>query len=69
MQVNEKIKILLTATNNNMTSLAIKLNKSPQAIQKKIKNNHFTINDLQEIATALDCEFEYKFKVGDLEIW
>lgn len=62
MDMTEYIRILLVKRGNmTETELAKRIGTSPQNIHNKFKRNNFTMKDLQEIATALDCDLDVRF--------
>ncbi len=65
MAMTEKIKILLIKRNLSAVQLAGRLNTTPSNIYNKFKRDNFTENDLEEIADALDCDFNASFKMRD----
>ena len=66
MSMTEKIRIILVKRGNmREAELARRLKTSPQNFNKKMKRDNFSEEDLIEIAEALDCTFEAKFKMND----
>ena len=63
MKVSEKIKELCFRSNISIAELARRLNVSPQALHGKIRRESFTIEELETIASAVGCEFEYHFNL------
>ena len=65
MSVTEKIKILLIKKKLTAKELAGKLGCTSQNISGKMKRDNFSMNELQEIAQALDCSLEINFVMND----
>ena len=67
MNISEEIKILCVKRNITCAELARKLGKFPQALNKKMQDNSFSISDLENIAAILDFELNVSFvdKKGD----
>lgn len=61
MTISEKIKILCVRCNVSKAELARRLGKSPQSFNAKMKRESFTIDDINEIADAVDVEFKRNF--------
>lgn len=61
MNVEEQIKILCVKLDISVSELGRKLNKSPQAFTQKIKRNSLTVDELKEIAAAVNCEYKGVF--------
>ena len=62
MSMKEKIKILLIKSGDIAEAeLARRLGITPQTFNKKMKRDNFSENDLKEIASVLDCEYESYF--------
>ncbi len=61
MTISEQIKVLCVRCNVSEAELARRLGKSPQSFNSKMKRESFTIDDLEEIADALEVEFTRKF--------
>ena len=66
MALSEKIRILLVKRGNmSEAELARRLGLSPQNFNNKMKRDNFTEQDLQGIASALDCSLSVLFKMND----
>lgn len=57
MPVSEQIKILCVKLNISISELGRRCNKSPQAFSQKLKRESFTVDELKEIAKAVDCKY------------
>ena len=68
MTVSEQIRILCVRCGNiSIAELARRLGKSSQSFGQKMKRETFTVDDLKEIASALDCRYEGSFILPDGE--
>ena len=56
--MGEKIRILLRRKNVTIVELSTRLDTTNQNLANKFKRDNFSIKELDEIAKALDCEFE-----------
>lgn len=65
MTVSEKIRLLLRRRGLTITALAGEIGLSRQRITYKLKENNFTVADLEKIAAALGCTFEGCFIMND----
>lgn len=65
MTVSEKIRLLLRRRGLTITALAENIGLSRQRITYKLKENNFTVTDLEKIAAALGCTFEGCFIMND----
>lgn len=67
LTMGEKIRILLKRKNVTILELSKRLETTNQNMANKFKRDNFSMNELEEIAKALDCEFEGFFvdKNGD----
>lgn len=63
--VGEKIKVLLNRKNLTIKDLADKLGTSRQNLSGKFSRDNFSEKDIKEIAEALNCDYEIKFKTKD----
>ena len=62
MDMTERIRIMLVKRGNMSESeLARKIGTSPQNLHNKFKRNNFSIRELEEIASALDCDLRIEF--------
>ena len=61
--MTEQIRIILVKRGNmSEAELARRIGTSPQNMHNKFVRNNFTIKDLEQIATALDCELQINFR-------
>ena len=67
LTMGEKIRILLKRNNVTIIELSKRLGTTNQNMANKLKRDNFSIQELEAIAEALDCEFEGFFvdKDGD----
>ena len=65
MTISEKIRLLLRRRKITITALAGKMQISRQYLTIKQKNNDFTVSELQNIASVLDCSFNSVFTMND----
>lgn len=66
MLMAEKIRIVLVKRGNmSEADLARLLQTSPQNINKKMRRDNFSEEDLIKIADALNCTYEPRFKLND----
>ncbi|HAE60789.1 MAG TPA: transcriptional regulator [Eubacteriaceae bacterium] len=67
LTMGEKIRILLKRKNVTIIELSKRLKTTNQNMANKFKRDNFSVNELEAIAKALDCEFEGFFvdKNGD----
>ena len=67
LTMGEKIRILLKRKNITIIELGRRLGTSNQNLANKFKRDNFSTKELEEIANALDCDFEGCFieKNGD----
>lgn len=63
--VGEKVKVLLNRKNLTIKDLADKLGTSRQNLSGKFSRDNFSEKDIKEIAEALNCDYEIKFKIKD----
>ena len=62
MNISDTIRILLIKCGNIPESeLAKRLGQSPQNFHRKLKRQHFTFADLQEVAAALNLKIKLSF--------
>mgnify|MGYP003468347918 FL=1 len=61
MDVTKKIKHLLLEKDVTATALAEKIGMTQSNISYKMTKNSYSIDDLKNIAAALDCELEINF--------
>ena len=67
MTISEQIKVLCVRSNISVAELARRLNKSPQSLNAKLKRESFTVEDLEEIANAVDARFIRAFELSSGE--
>lgn len=60
--VARQIKSLLAFKDSNAAQLAEKLNCTQANISQKFRRDNFSEKEMQEIANALNCDIEIKFK-------
>lgn len=61
MTIAEQIRVLCARLNISVAELARKTGQSPQNLNSKMKRGSFTIEELDQIAAALDVRFERSF--------
>jgi transcriptional regulator with XRE-family HTH domain len=61
LTMGEKIRILLKRNNVTIVELSKRLKTTNQNMANKFKRDNFSVNELEAIAKALDCEFEGYF--------
>jgi transcriptional regulator with XRE-family HTH domain len=59
--ISEQIKILCVLCNISVAELARRVGTSPQNFSSKMKRESFTVAELEDIASAVNCSFERKF--------
>jgi len=67
MDIAKKVKHLLLEKNITATALAEKVGITQPAISYKMTNNSYSIEDLEKIAKALDCELQINFVLNNGE--
>lgn len=67
LTMGEKIRILLKRKNVTIVELSNRLKTTNQNMANKFKRDNFSVNELEAIAKALDCEFEGFFVDKDGE--
>ncbi|MDF1616190.1 helix-turn-helix domain-containing protein [Petrocella sp. FN5] len=67
LTMGEKIRILLKRKNVTIIELSKRLKTTNQNMANKFKRDNFSVNELEAIAKALDCEFEGFFVDKDGE--
>lgn len=66
MKTSEAIRILLVKRGNQSeAALARQLEMTPQNFNRKLKREHFTIEDLQAVADALNLKLNISFTFND----
>ncbi|QRN85613.1 helix-turn-helix domain-containing protein [Clostridia bacterium] len=61
LTMGEKIRILLKRKNVTIIELSKRLGTTNQNMANKLKRDNFSVNELEAIGEALDCEFEGYF--------
>jgi len=61
MQYTEQLKMLCLKNDVSLAEVARRLNKTPQAFSQKINRGKITLDDLEEIATVVNCSIECNF--------
>ena len=67
LTMGEKLRILLKRKNVTIVELSRRLGTSNQNLANKFKRDNFSMNELDAIAEALECEFEGYFVDEDGE--
>lgn len=63
MDCSEQIRVLLVKCGKvTQVELASRLGISRQSLSKKMKNNSFTVSDLEKIAEAVGCSLVIEFQ-------
>jgi lambda repressor-like predicted transcriptional regulator len=67
LTMGEKLRILLKRKNITIVELSRRHGATNQNMANKLKRDYFSVKELEDIANALDCEFEgyYVDKNGD----
>lgn len=61
MSISDQIRMLCARLNISKAELARRTGQSPQSLNAKMKRESFTINELDEIADAVNVKFERAF--------
>jgi DNA-binding Xre family transcriptional regulator len=61
LSMSEKIRELLKEKNITINELSTQIGRTNQNMANKLKRDNFSMNELIEIAEALDCNLEVKF--------
>lgn len=68
MSISEAIRILLVRRGNRSeASLARQLEMTPQNFNRKLKREHFMVEDIQKVAEALDLKLKISFVFPETE--
>lgn len=67
LTVGEQIKILCVRKGISVSELARRLGKTNQAFGQKLKRGTFTVDEMKEVAAAVDCKYEGAFILSDGE--
>ncbi len=62
MNITKKIKLLLVENEMTATQLAEKIGTTQSNLSKKMKNESYTVSDLEKIAEELNMELIIDFK-------
>jgi transcriptional regulator with XRE-family HTH domain len=62
MNITKKIKLLLVENEMTATQLAEKIGTTQSNLSKKMKNESYTVSDLEKIAEVLNMELIVDFK-------
>lgn len=62
MNITKKIKLLLVENEMTATQLAEKIGTTQSNLSKKMKNETYTVSDLEKIAEELNMELIIDFK-------
>ena len=66
LTISEAIRILLVRRGNRSeASLARQLGQTPQNFNRKLKREHFTVEDIQAVADSLDVKLKISFEFND----
>lgn len=61
MNIEEQIKVLCVRSSISVSELARRMGTTPQNFNAKLKRGTLTVGDLEEIASAVGCNFERYF--------
>lgn len=62
MNITKRIKLLLVENEMTATQLAEKIGTTQSNLSKKMKNESYTVSDLEKIAEGLNMELIIDFK-------
>lgn len=65
MTTEQKLKMALSYVGISQAELARRINTTPSNLSQKVKRNTLTKEDLEQIATALDCVWRAEFVFED----
>ncbi len=65
MTIEQKIKMATAWAGISQAQLARRIGTTPSNLNQKIKRNTLTMEDMEEIARALGCEWEAHFRLPD----
>ena len=68
LDITKKIKLAIAYAGISEAELARRLGTTPAAFNNRMKRAKFSIEDLEQIAVALDCKFKYSFSFKDIEL-
>ena len=67
--IGDKIKVILTYKNMTVQELSKKMGyNSPSALYNRFKRDDFSENDLKQICSILDCNYNVVIKMNDTGI-
>ena len=65
LSTSEKIKIMMKRRKMTLKELAENTNQSSSNLSNKLSRDNFSENEIREIASALECEYETYFVMRD----
>jgi len=65
LSMSAKIREILKDRNMTIKELSTRIGRTNQNMANKLKRDNFSINELLEIAEALDCTLDVKFIMND----
>lgn len=65
MTLAEQIKILCVRRGISVAELARRIGQSPQNFSSKLKRKKLSVQDMEDIAKAVECTYEYCFILPD----
>ena len=65
LSTGEKIKIMMKRRKMTLKELAENTNQSSSNLSNKLSRDNFSENEIREIASALECEYETYFVMRD----
>lgn len=65
LSMSKKIRELLRDKNMTIKELSTKIGRTNQNMANKLKRDNFSVNELIEIATALECTLDINFIQND----
>lgn len=63
--VAEKLRIIMSRLDINMTKLAELSGQSRQNLSNKFSRGNFTEDDIEKLANAMGCEVDFRFILPD----
>lgn len=67
LTAGEKIKVILKRRNKTITDLAAAIGTTRQNMSNKFSRDNFNEKELNDIAEALDCDFDMAFILRDTQ--
>lgn len=61
LSVSEKIAVIMNRKNMNYSDLATATGQTRQNLWNKQQRNNYTVQQLQQIAAALNCDIDFIF--------